>query len=126
MNTKTSDNQDQEKPKFHPLVQVLFENGLELAEVANNVNDAWQDPQKDKFYDQVLRTYAKEYDEFKNRTTDIIIILEKAEEMANDLKKPFAGMGTTVLGVRLFSFLEINTVARREFSKLFNRDGWGS
>lgn len=124
MNTKTSENDEVE---CHPLLQPLFDQICELAEVIGNVDDAWNDEQKENFYEQSLKKYTDEYVLFYKESKDIINTLEQAELMAKDLKKPFAGMvEKTIFGGYGVSLLDIHTVARREFSKIFNRDGWGS
>lgn len=112
--------------QFHPLIQPLFDNAVEFVNIANKTRETWQDIQRDTFYEQSLNTYVHQYESFKNASTEIIELMNRAEEYAEGLTKSFSGMGTIIGNTRFVSILDVSTVVRREFSKLFSGDGWGS
>ncbi|WCF98086.1 hypothetical protein [Porphyromonas gingivalis] len=124
MNIKKSNTS--EASSVQTLVQPLIDNAVEFVNVTKQVRQSWNDNQQEIFYEHSLRTYVHQYDEFLDATTDIITLLNKAEAYAEELTKMFSGMGAVIGGTRFVSILDISTVARREFSKLFCDDGWGS
>jgi hypothetical protein len=125
--SEQDNNTNQEQVQFPPLILDIMKPFREMNAMARDVSQYWLDEKRDEFYSSYFETFNQVGKNYILETMQILEMLEKAKQMAEQLTRDSAGYGiTTAGGIHLVSISDLESILRKKVSKWFHGDGWGS
>jgi hypothetical protein len=110
-----------------PVIEAFAPTYEALNTVVNETATHWQDSKKDEFYKAYISNYNTVGRNYLEETLNLLEMLEKARNIATELNSATSGFGVVSGGgTRWLSIMDISTIVRRETSRWFHGNGWGS